>query len=145
MATFLDDIKATVGKSLKELDPQQVHARNEVFKKTARRYRRILKVAVPATLALVLLAIWTDAHAELALTAVVVGCVAAYACFNLGMALLSVDVYGRELKARILDIRKWCIAAGMSGTDLNTALVAWAKEPDGADGRRVQRVIEANR
>lgn len=43
------------------------------------------------------------------------------------------------------DVREWCKAAGIIGTDLDTAIESWRRDPAGADGIRVQSVIEANR
>lgn len=48
-------------------------------------------------------------------------------------------------EAEPAELRAWCIAAGLHGTDLETAIAAWRRDPNGADGVRVQRIIEANR
>lgn len=39
-------------------------------------------------------------------------------------------------------LRTWCEQAGITGADLDTALTSWTTHPTGADGIRVQRVIE---
>lgn len=43
------------------------------------------------------------------------------------------------------EIRRWCKAAGITGSDLTSAMNAWRKDPSSADGSKVQSVIEANR
>jgi len=43
------------------------------------------------------------------------------------------------------DLRRWCGEAGITGTDLDTAIKSWAVNPTGADGGRVQAVVERNR
>lgn len=42
-------------------------------------------------------------------------------------------------------VREWCAAAGIVGSDLDSAIQSWRRYPDSADGARVQAVIEANR
>lgn len=40
-------------------------------------------------------------------------------------------------------IRRWCKEAGITGSDLTTAMNSWRKDPTSTDGCRVQSVIEA--
>ncbi|WBQ03010.1 hypothetical protein [Kribbella sp. CA-293567] len=37
-----------------------------------------------------------------------------------------------------------CEKAGLSGTDLSTAILAWARYPTGSDGARIQSIIDAH-
>ena len=40
-------------------------------------------------------------------------------------------------------VRTWCEEAGITGTDLDTALDAWAGYPGGSEYLRIQSVIDA--
>jgi hypothetical protein len=45
---------------------------------------------------------------------------------------------------QLATVRTWCEEAGMSGTDLDSALTCWQKSGgvDDSDGGRVQRIVE---
>ena len=68
-----------------------------------------------------------------------------------GVAKVSLELVNSRVNLELGDVEVelkgtlWerCEKAGLSGSDLETAILAWARNPYGADGARVQTAIEA--